>query len=43
MDIIPLLPLVGENHRQPLIHLSKRMVHIYTTDEQINKFAMLYG
>ena len=34
------MPLVGINHRQPILHMSKRMVHFYYTDERINKFEM---
>ena len=36
LDVIPLLPLVGVNYIQPILHMSKRMVHCYYTDETIN-------
>ena len=42
LSIIPLMPLVGLNHRQPILHMSKIMVHCYTTDETINLFAIGY-
>ena len=41
-SIIPLILLVGLNHLQPLLRMSKRMVHCYTTDETINKFSIGY-
>ena len=40
--IIPLLPLVGVNNLQPILHTSKIMVHCYTIDENINQFAIGY-
>ena len=40
--VIPLFPLIGVNHRQPIIHMSKITVYLYTTDEQMNKFAIGY-
>ena len=40
--VIPLMPLVGVNCRQPILHMSKIMVHCYTTDETINHFAIGY-
>ena len=40
--IIPLMPIVGLNHRQPILHMSKIMVQFYTTDETINQFAIGY-
>ena len=41
-DIIPLMPIVGVNHRLPLSHLSKIMVHIYTTGKTIEQFTIGY-
>ena len=41
-DVIPLMPIVGVNHRLPILHLSKRIVHIYTTDKTINQFEIGY-
>ena len=40
IDVIPLFPLVGVNHNQPLIQMSKIMVHLYSTDEKLNQFAI---
>ena len=42
LDVIPLLPLVGVNHRQPILHMSKILVYMYTTDERINIFSIGY-
>ena len=42
INVIPLFPLIGVNHRQSIIHKSKITVYLYTTDEQINKFAIGY-
>ena len=38
--IITLMPLVGVNHCQPILHMPKRMVNCYTMDETINQFAI---
>ena len=37
---IPLIPLVGLNHRQDILHMPRIMVHYYSTDETINQFAI---
>ena len=42
MDVIPLLPLVGLNNCQPILHMSKIMIYIYSKDEKINQFAIVY-
>ena len=42
LDVITLVPLVGVNHRQPIINIPKRMVYWYSTDESINPFAICY-
>ena len=42
LDVIPLFPLVEVNHPQPILHISKRMVHIYYIDDIINQFAIGY-
>ena len=34
--------LVGVNNCQPILHMSKRMVHCYSKDEIINKCAIGY-
>ena len=31
LDVIPLIPLVGVNYCQPLLHMSKIRVHCYST------------
>ena len=36
------MPTVGVNHRQPILHMYKRMVHYYTTDKTINQFSIGY-
>ena len=36
------MTIVGVNHHQPIFHMSKVMVHCYTSDENINKFAIGY-
>ena len=36
------MPLVGINHCQSILHIYKRMVHYYFTDESINQFAIGY-
>ena len=36
------MKLVGVNHRQTILHMSKIMVHYYTIDETINPFAIGY-
>ena len=36
------MPLVEVNHCQPILHMSKRMVHCYTRYETINQFAIGY-
>ena len=42
IDVISILPLLGINHRQPLIHMSKILVCIYTTEKKINQFSIGY-
>ena len=36
------MQLLGVNNRQPILHMSKIMVHWYFTDESINPFAIGY-
>ena len=38
IDVIPLFLLLGVNHCQPLIHMSKILFFIYTREKQINPF-----
>ena len=38
LSTIQLIPLVGVNLRQHILHMSKIMVHYYSTDETINQF-----
>ena len=40
--VIPLKPIVGINHRIPISHMSKIMVHIYNTGKTIHPFAIGY-
>ena len=40
--IIPLIPIVGVNHRLPIFHMSNIMVYCYTIGETINQFAIGY-
>ena len=40
--IIALMSLIGVNHVQPKLNKYKRMVHCYSTDKTINKFAIGY-
>ena len=37
------MPIVGVIHRLPMLHLSKRVVHIYTTENTIHKFVIGYS
>ena len=36
LDVIPLIPLIGVNNRQHILHMYKRIVHIYSIDDSIN-------
>ena len=36
------MPIVGVNYCLPILHLFKIMVHIYTTEKTIHKFAIDY-
>ena len=38
LDVIPFILLIGVNNCQPVLHMSKRMVRCYYTDETINQF-----
>ena len=40
--IIPLMLIVGVNNCIPILHLSKRMLHMYTTSKTINQFVIGY-
>ena len=40
--VIPLMKIVGVNHRLPILHMSKIMVHIYTTGKNIHQFGIGY-
>ena len=42
IDVIPILPLLGVNHSQPILHMSKILVYLYTTYKQINPSAIGY-
>ena len=41
-DIIPLMSIVGFNHCLPILHLSKIIVHINSTEKTIHKFVIGY-
>ena len=36
------MPLVGVNHCTPILHMFKRMVHIYITEKTIHQFEIGY-
>ena len=40
--VILLVPIVGVNHRLPILHLSKIIVHIYTKGKTIHQLAVSY-
>ena len=40
--VITLMSIVGANHCLPILHLSKIMIHIYTTGKTIHQFAICY-
>ena len=40
--VIPLIPIVGVNHRLPILHLYKIIIHIYSTEKTIHPFANGY-
>ena len=42
LAFIPLMPLVGANHCQHILHTSKIIFHCYCTDDSINRFAVCY-
>ena len=42
LDVIPLMPLLGVTNHQPILHMSKIIVHYYSTDEINNQFSIGY-
>ena len=34
------MPLVGVYHRQPILYMSKLMIHYYSTDNTMNQFEI---
>ena len=38
----PLLPLVGVNNRQPILNMSRIMLHLYSKDYHIDLFEIDY-
>ena len=40
--VIPLMPIVGVNHRLTILHMSKIMVYIYSTENNIHQFSIGY-
>ena len=39
---MPILSLLGDNHRLPLIHMATRDIWLEETKERINKFSIGY-
>ena len=39
---MPILPLLGDNHRLPLLHMNKRFIYLEETKECINEFDIGY-
>ena len=39
---MPMLPLLGDNHRLPLLHKAKRFIWIEEKYERINEFEIGY-
>ena len=42
IDVIPLLLLLGVNHSQTIIYISKLLVYLYTTYKKINQSKIGY-
>ena len=42
LDVIPLIPLIGVNNRQHILHMYKRMVQCYSAYESINQYSIGY-
>ena len=42
INIIPLLSFLEVNNRQPVIHITKGLVYLSTTEKQINQFSIGY-
>ena len=42
LNVIKLMPLVGVNNRQLILHIFKIIIHCYYTDESINQHAINY-
>ena len=40
--VTTLMEIVGVNHSLPILHMSKIMVHIYSTEKTIHQFAIGY-
>ena len=41
-SVIPLMTIVGVNHCLTILHMFKIMVHIYTTENTIHQFSIVY-
>ena len=39
---MPMLPLLGENHRLPLFHMDKRFIWLNEIKQRINEFTIGY-
>ena len=42
IDVIPLFPLLGVNHRLHILHISKILVYLYTKYKRMNTFSIGY-
>ena len=42
IDVIALFPLLGVNHCQPVLHMFRILVYLYTADKHINQFGIGY-
>ena len=40
--VISIMQIVGVNNHLPILHLSKRMLHIYSTEKTIHHFSIVY-
>ena len=41
-DVVPLLPLLGVNHRLPILHMSKTFFYINSAGKLIKNFTIVY-
>ena len=43
LNVISLMTFTEVDHSQPILHMSKIMVHCYSTDVSINQFTIHYN